>query len=121
MNAFPLDADVSAQFRAEADRTLAAWKAHGLDGEVAIGAGPMPARLAASINLVDTTTHSWDLAKATRQDARIPDDLAPTVLAVARGFIDDDGRKLAGFDPPVPVANGAAPSDQLVAFLGRQP
>jgi hypothetical protein len=34
MNSVPLDADLGAQFRTEADRTLAAWTARGLDGEV---------------------------------------------------------------------------------------
>src|SRR5437588_13105694 len=58
VNAFPLEADRAAQFRAEADRTLAAWTAHGLDGEVDIGAGPMPAQAGLSINLLGTATHS---------------------------------------------------------------
>src|SRR5258708_7879833 len=56
-NSFPLDADRGAQFRSEADCTLAAWKARGLDGEVNIGAGPMPAQVGLSINLLDTATH----------------------------------------------------------------
>ena len=97
----PMDADVGAQLRAEAGRTLAAWRAHGLDGEVTIAAGPMPARLAATINLVDTTTHAWDLAQATKQAVRIPDELAAGVLAVAKGFIDDDVRSRGGFRAPV--------------------
>ncbi|MDP9331815.1 MAG: TIGR03086 family metal-binding protein [Actinomycetota bacterium] len=116
-----LDADLGTQFRAETDRTLAAWIDHGLDGDVNVGAGPMPARAAISVNLVDSTTHSWDIARATGQDAHLPDELAATVLAVGRGFITDDLRKRVGFDAPVPVARDAGPTDQLVAFLGRQP
>jgi len=120
-NAIPLDTDLGGQFRAEADRALAAWKACPLDGEVNIGAGPMPARAALSVNLLDTTAHSWDVARATGQDPTLPDELATTVLAVAQGFVTDDLRARAGFDPAIPVPTDAAPTDQFVAFLGRQP
>ncbi len=120
-NSLPLDADLGAQFRAETNRTLAAWSALGLEGEVNVGGGPMPAQIAASINLVDTTAHSWDVARATGQDAKLADDLAVTVLAVGQGFITDDLRARVGFNPPVPVGANASPTEQLVAFLGRQP
>ncbi len=121
VNAFPLETDLGAQFRAETDRTLAAWKARGLDGEVDIGAGPMPVPAGLSINLLDTATHSWDLARATNQDGSLPDELADTVLAVCRGFITDEIRSFAGFAPAVSISSDANPTDQLVAFLGRRP
>jgi uncharacterized protein (TIGR03086 family) len=121
INAVPLEADLGAQFRVEADRTLAAWTARGVEGEVNIGAGPMPVPAGMSINLLDTATHSWDVARATGQDANLPDALAATVLAVSRGFVSDDIRKFAGFDPVVPVGADAGPTDRLVAFLGRRP
>ena len=63
VNGITLDDDVASQFGAAADRALAAWRTNGLDGEVNVGAGAMPAALAASINLVDTTAHTWDLAR----------------------------------------------------------
>jgi uncharacterized protein (TIGR03086 family) len=121
INAVPLDPDLAAQFRAEADRTLAAWTARGAEGEVNIGAGPMPVEAGMSINLLDTATHSWDIARATGQDADLPDALAATVLAVSRGFVSDEIRTFAGFDPIVSVGADAGPTDQLVAFLGRRP
>jgi uncharacterized protein (TIGR03086 family) len=121
MNAFRLDDDLGAQFRSEADRTLAAWTARGLEGEVNIGAGPMPAQLAVSINLVDTTTHAWDVARATGQDDTLPDALAVTVLEAGKGFLNDDVRTFAGIDPALPIAADANPLDELVAFMGRQP
>lgn len=120
-NSFALQADLAAQFRAEADRTLAAWTARGLEGEVNIGAGPMPAQAGISVNLVDTATHSWDIARATGQDGNLPDELAATVLTVGRGLVSDQLRAFAGFGPPIAVAPDAGPTDQLVAFLGRQP
>lgn len=120
-NSFPLENDRGAQFRAEADRTLAAWATRGLDGEINIGAGPMPAQAGLSINLLDTATHSWDIARATGQDGNLPDEVAATVLAVGQGFITDEIRSFAGFDSAVPVGSDASPTDQLVAFLGRRP
>ena len=121
MNAFPLDADIGAQFQSAGEHTLAAWTARGLDGEVNIGAGPMPAPAGLGINLLDTATHSWDIARATGQAAELPDELAATVLSVCQGFLTDEMRTFAGFDPAVPVPADAGPTDQLVAFLGRRP
>jgi uncharacterized protein (TIGR03086 family) len=118
--AFPVDDDLAGRFRAEADRTLAAWRAQGLDGEVDVGAGPMPASLAVGVNLVDTSTHTWDVAKATGQPADLPDDLATTVLEAAEGFVPQL-REVVGIAPPVPVGDDASPTDRLVAFMGRQP
>lgn len=120
-NTFPLGDDRGAQFRQEADRTLAAWRARGLDGAVNIGAGPMPAPAALTVNLIDTATHSWDIARATGQDAALPDDLAAMVLSVSERFVGDDIRAFAGFDPAIPVGGDATPTERLVAFLGRQP
>jgi uncharacterized protein (TIGR03086 family) len=119
VNAVPVESDLAAQFGSVADTTLAAWRAHGLDGNVNIGAGEMPVAAALSINLLDTGTHSWDLARATGQDATIPDALATTILACARNVVRDDIRSFAGFDPAVAVGADASPTTQLVAFLGR--
>ena len=66
-------ADLGAQFRSEADRTLAAWRTCSDGDEVNVGAGPMPASVALGINLLDTATHSWDVARCTGQDTNLPD------------------------------------------------
>ena len=121
INAVPVEPDFGTQFRGEADRTLAAWVARGLDGEVNVGAGPMPARVGIGINVFDTATHSWDIARATGQDANLPDDVAATALAACQSIVTDDTRKFAGFDPAVAVGAAGSPTEQLVAFLGRQP
>jgi uncharacterized protein (TIGR03086 family) len=116
-----LSDDVAGQFRAVADSTLAAWKAAGLEGETNIGAGPMPRQAAISINLLDTATHSWDLARATGQHEELPADLAGVILGICRGLVTDDIRGFAGFAPAVEVDPDASPTHQLVAFLGRHP
>ena len=120
MNEFPLEDDLGSQFRAEAERTLAAWKTKAPDDVVNVGAGPMPAQIAMTINLVDTTTHAWDVARATGQDMTLPDDLGQTVLGAAKGFVNDDIRKFVGIDPPVDAGPDAGLGDQLAAFMGRK-
>lgn len=117
----PLADDLGAQFREVAVATLAAWRACDLDGMVDIGAGPMPAQIALGINLVDTTTHTWDVARATGQEVTFPEEHAALVLDAGQGFITDERRGVVGFDPPVPVGADAGGTDRLVAFLGRNP
>jgi uncharacterized protein (TIGR03086 family) len=119
--AFVVGDDIAGRFHAEAQRTLAAWRAQGLEGEVDVGAGPMPATVAIGINLLDTSTHTWDLARATSQPPQLPDDLAATVLELAQGITNPELRATVGIAPPVPVGDDASPTDRLVAFMGRQP
>ena len=116
-----LDDDPAAQFRSAAAGTLAAWRAAGLDGEVDIGAGPMPGSVGVKINLVDTTTHIWDIARATGQPEDLPEQLAVTALATAQSFLGDDVRQFAGIDPAVSMGADATPTEAFVAFLGRRP
>jgi uncharacterized protein (TIGR03086 family) len=113
--------DLGAQFRSEADRTLAAWRTRSDSDEVNVGAGPMPASVALGINLLDTATHSWDVARCTGQDTNLPDSVAAAAVACANQIVSDEIRGFAGFAPAVPVAADASPTDQLVAFLGRTP
>ncbi len=120
VNGITLDDDVASQFGAAADRALAAWRTNGLDGEVNVGAGAMPAALAASINLVDTTAHTWDLARATGQSAQLPDALATTTLQVAEGFVDGV-REFAGISAAVAVDASASPTEKFAAYMGRRP
>jgi uncharacterized protein (TIGR03086 family) len=116
-----MGADPAAEFRALADRTLDAWQNTRLDDEVDIGAGPMPGRAALGINLIDTATHAWDIARATGQPAELPEELAAVVLGICHGFVTDEIRGFAGFHPAVDVADDADSTTKLVAFLGRNP
>jgi uncharacterized protein (TIGR03086 family) len=118
---FELGADPAAQFDAAAAATLAAWRAPGaLDRDVKGPGGPMPGRVLAGINLLDTATHTWDLARATGQDATLPDDVALAAMDASRVIVTPELRG-GRFGPEVGVADDADPTDRLVAFLGRQP
>jgi uncharacterized protein (TIGR03086 family) len=118
-DAYDLGGDRAATFRSETASTLDAWSNLQPDDLIDVGAGPMPVGVAMRINLVDTTTHAWDLASATGQKAEIPDELATTTLEVAQSFITDELRALVGFEPPKPVDGDASPTARLVCWLGR--
>jgi uncharacterized protein (TIGR03086 family) len=118
---FKLGDDPAAQFQEAATANIAAWRAPGaMDKVVNGGPGPMPGHVLAGINLLDTATHTWDLAKATGQDAQLPADVAATALEMSRQIISPEIRS-GRFAPEVPAPSGCGPTDQLVAFLGRQP
>ena len=101
VNGIALEGDVGTQFRAEADRTLAAWTARGLDGEVNIGAGPMPRR-PASASTCSTRRRIRGTSPRDRTGlgsypmssppscSRSPEDSSATTV-----------RSFAGFDPAV--------------------
>ena len=115
-----LSSDPAAQFSEVAASTLAAWRTPGvLDQILDFGAGPMPGRVVAGINLLDTATHSWDIATATGQPTQLPDDVATSALEVSRATISREIRP-GRFGPELPAPDGAGPTEQLVAFLGRR-
>ena len=91
-----------------------------LDKIVDAGPGPMPGRVLAGINLLDTATHTWDIATATGQPAKLPDGVAEAALEASRATISAEIRP-GRFGPELPAPTDAGPTEQLVAFLGRQP
>jgi uncharacterized protein (TIGR03086 family) len=118
---FALGPDPATQFREAADAALTAWRTPGVfDKVVDAGPGPMPGRVLAGINLLDTATHTWDLATATGQPTQLPDGVAEAAFEVSRATISPEIRP-GRFGPELPAPSGAGPTEQLVAFLGRQP
>jgi uncharacterized protein (TIGR03086 family) len=72
------------------------------------------------IAFVDQLVHGWDLARATGQDATMPDDLAGAAFSMIDGRLTDDQRG-AGFRPAVEVSDTATAQDRLLAYTGRRP
>ncbi len=119
--AFTLGPDPAAQFQEAAAAALAAWRIPGVLDRVVDGdAGPMPGRALASINLLDTATHTWDLATATGQPSSLPDEVANAALEASLATISPDIRP-GRFGPEVAAPGSAGPTERLVAFLGRTP
>jgi uncharacterized protein (TIGR03086 family) len=118
---FELGPDPAAQFRQASAATLAAWRTQGkLDEMIDGGPGPMPGQVLAGINLLDTATHTWDLATATGQPPSLPEGVAAAALDASHQIVGPEIR--AGrFGPEVTADDGAGPTERLVAFLGRRP
>jgi uncharacterized protein (TIGR03086 family) len=82
--------------------------------------GDMRGPALAGFTTMDIAVHGWDLAKATGQPAGLDDALAAHMLALAEQAITP-GSRAPRIGPALPVAMDAPLTDQLVAFLGRQP
>jgi uncharacterized protein (TIGR03086 family) len=86
---------------------------------VTVPFGTVPGVAALHLRITEVLVHGWDLARATRQAATFPEDLAEQELAFSRGKLADipPGRK--PFAPSQPVADDATAIDKLAACLGR--
>ena len=72
------------------------------------------------IAVADQLLHGWDLAKATGQDATMPQGLAEAAYQMIHGKLTDDQRKGA-FKPEVQIDANASAQDKLLAYSGRNP
>jgi uncharacterized protein (TIGR03086 family) len=114
--------DAGAEFEQVAKVTLSAWSQPGaLEGTCGLSFGEMPAEVVAGINFLDTLVHGWDVAKAVGVDPTLDPTLASAALEVARMVVTDERRGGKGFGNAIAIAAGSAPTDELVAFVGRQP
>jgi uncharacterized protein (TIGR03086 family) len=75
---------------------------------------------ALGIACADALLHGWDLAKATGQDATMPEGLPEAAYSMIHGRFTDDQRT-GVFKPEVPVAPDASAQDKLLAYTGRNP
>ena len=113
-------ADPLKTYRLGAEELVAAAGGDALARMHATPLGEMPGSLLGGFTTLDIAVHGWDLARATGQSAELDDALAADVLAFARQTITDDGRA-PRIGPELTAAPGASVTDQLVAFLGREP
>lgn len=90
-----------------------------LDGTVNLWGGPAPARHLVSQMAMDLVVHSWDLARATAADERMPAMLVSFALREVSAYADrlaDSGL----FDPPLPVPDDADSQARLLGLTGRR-
>jgi uncharacterized protein (TIGR03083 family) len=73
-----------------------------------------------AVGAMELAVHSWDLSRACGHRQHIPGSLATGLLDISPLLVPRTGRQPL-FDPPVTVPPLATPSDQLVAYLGRNP
>ena len=88
-----------------------------MEQEVNFARGPMPGAGFASMMFTDVLIHTWDLAKATGQDATLPSDLVEASYAIA---LPRKGQMPApAFATEVDVPEDADTQTKLLAMLGR--
>ncbi|MCW2545536.1 MAG: hypothetical protein JWM40_3088 [Frankiales bacterium] len=73
---------------------------------------------ALGIAFADQLLHGWDLARATDQDATMPDGLAEAALGCIHGMFSEEQRK-GVFKPEIEVPSSASPEERLLAYTGR--
>ena len=75
---------------------------------------------ALGIACADQLLHGWDLARATGQDATMPEGLPAVAYDMINGRFSDEQRR-GVFKPAVAVAPDASAQDKLLAYTGRNP
>jgi uncharacterized protein (TIGR03086 family) len=121
VNSYELEPRFLNQFRRVARSTMLSFQSRPLTDEVQMfGRQTLLASLL-GLNVLDTAAHTWDLARATGQDAELPADLAEAALKAAEHEVPLDGRLPEIFAPPVDVGDDATPTERFVAYLGRTP
>ena len=75
---------------------------------------------ALGIAFSDQLLHGWDLAKATAQDATMPEGLPAASYEMIHGRLTDEQRK-GVFKPEIAVPSDASAQDKLLAYTGRDP
>ncbi|MFG2310833.1 TIGR03086 family metal-binding protein [Streptomyces sp. NPDC048566] len=110
------------RFAADARALAAAWSRPGAEDGLA-GAMNMPARLVASMALLDLVVHAWDLARAIGREYREDDALAPVLIELlgAVAELGDTARSMGMFGAAVDVPEDASPLPRLLAATGRDP
>lgn len=101
-------------------RILGAWVNADDPGQVAIADRALTPTILVATAAIEVAVHGWDVACACGQDRPIPAALAVELLELCPLFVSDADR-VSRFDASVPVPPGAPASDQLVAYLGRDP
>ena len=116
-----LGAEPAEAFRtAAASLTTALGSPRMLDRTYPLPFGQVPGLGLIEIRLIEHLGHGWDLARATRQPAPFPDDLAERGLAVARRQLENRTAGVrAPFGAEVEVSSDARAIDRLAGFLGR--
>lgn len=98
---------------------VAGWQRRGTEGEVDFGGRTIAARDLLGVIALEFVVHGWDFATAVGAGLVVPDGLSTDLLTLAHRTVTAESRLVAGFDPPVPVGDGAGALHRLLAFTGR--
>jgi len=115
-----LGADPGAAYDASSVVAAAVFRQPGaMERPCAVSYGPVPGEVYCGHRFIDVLVHGWDVAMATHQDPRLPEDLVVACIDV----VEPQAEMLAtsgAFGTDVEVGADAAPQTRLLAMLGRR-
>jgi uncharacterized protein (TIGR03086 family) len=97
----------------------AAWHARLTSAPIGISDLRLGRDTTVLVGALEVAVHGWDVARATGQDRRIPEDLAVRLYDVALAVVTPEERGTR-FAPVVEVPPSAPRSTRLLAHLGRR-
>jgi uncharacterized protein (TIGR03086 family) len=99
-------------------RTQAAWRQRLTSAPMGVGDLVLGRDTVALVGALEIAVHGWDVAVATGQHRRLPEDLAARLYDAAVAVVtpEERGRR---FQPAMPVPASAPASTRLLAHLGR--
>lgn len=109
-----------AAYRESVQDLVAAFRRQGvLDQLFQVPVGTVPGIAALHLRMVEDLVHGWDVARATDQQLRIPDEIVQQEWEFSRDKLADVPPDRSPFAPSQPVPEHASPLDGLAALLGR--
>jgi uncharacterized protein (TIGR03086 family) len=113
--------DWAATYDAAWPGVLKAWAGADPEGSTDFPWGPTPNVIARRLLIMESAIHGSDLAAATGQDPRIPDELAEATSELTAMLYEDPANRGDDFGPAIAVPDDAPASDKAIAYLGRRP
>ncbi|MHB1523557.1 MAG: TIGR03086 family metal-binding protein [Candidatus Dormibacteria bacterium] len=111
---------VAKAYHESAERLLIAFRQPGvMEKVVQVPFGTVPGAVALRLRLTEVLVHGWDLARATGQTPRFPEEATEEALAFTVPMLERIPPGRQPFGPPQPVDRGAPAIDRLAACLGR--
>ena len=83
--------------------------------------GDMPMAQFLMAIATDQLIHTWDLAKATGQDATLDPGLVAVVYPMLKSGFGEMGRQGGFIGPEVSVPDTAGLQEKMLGYMGRQP
>ncbi len=113
---------LSKAYQVESDAVLAAAGQSGaLERVVPTIFGDMSMSQFLMAIATDQLVHTWDLAKATGQDATLDPTLVAVVYPMLKSGFGEMGRQGGFIGPEVPVSDSAGLQEKMLGYMGRQP
>jgi uncharacterized protein (TIGR03086 family) len=99
--------------------TRAAWHGRVTSAPISIRDLRLGRDTTVLVGALEVAVHGWDVARATGQERRMPEDLAVRLYDVARTVVTP-GERGTRFGPAIEVPASAPTSTRLLAHLGRR-